>query len=65
MAASPTPVPVSARVVQTTVLSKGGHTVAVQYAGAKDVTFTLKSWNLAVQAYPQPEEVAEHRADGN
>ena len=22
----------------------------------KDVTFTLKSWNLAVQAYPQPEE---------
>ena len=38
--------------VQTTVLSKGGHTVAIQYAGAKNVTFTLKSWNLAVQAYP-------------
>ena len=44
---------------QTTVLGKGGHTVAVQYAGAKNVIFTLKSWNLAVQAYPQPEEAAE------
>lgn len=43
-------------IVQTTVLGKGGHTVAVQYAGASNVTFTLKSWNLAVQAYPQPEE---------
>ena len=46
------------------MLGKGGHTVAVQYAGAKDVTFTLKGWNLAVQAYPQPEEAAggnDHR----
>lgn len=43
-------------VVQTTVLGKGGHTVAVQYAGAKNVTFGLKGWNLAVQAYPQPDE---------
>jgi hypothetical protein len=44
-------------VTQTTVLGKGGHTVAVQYAGASKVTFTLKNWNLAVQAYPQPPEV--------
>lgn len=44
-------------VMQTTVLLKGGHTIAVQYAGAPKVTFTLKSWNLAVQAYPEaPEE---------
>jgi hypothetical protein len=43
-------------IVQTTVLGKGGHTVSVQYAGASGVVFTLKTWNLAVQAYPQPEE---------
>ena len=43
-------------VTQTTVLSKGGHTVAVQYAGAAKVTFTLKGWNLAVQAYPERPE---------
>jgi len=55
-AASPTPVPINNTVVQTTVLGKGGHTIAVQYAGAKNVTFTLKSWNLAVQAFPQPDE---------
>jgi hypothetical protein len=46
-------------VTQTTVLGKGGHTVAVQYAGAAKVTFILKSWNLAVQAYPQPPEAPE------
>jgi hypothetical protein len=57
--ATPTPVGVINTIVQTTVLSKGGHTVAVQYAGAKNVTFTLKGWNLAVQAYPQPEEAEE------
>lgn len=54
-AASPTPVPVAQTITQTTVLTKGGHTVAVQYAGASKVTFTLKGWNLAVQAFPQPE----------
>ena len=43
-------------IVQTSVLGKGGHTVAIQYAGASGVVFTLKSWNLAVEAYPQPEE---------
>jgi hypothetical protein len=55
-ASTPTPVPLIHTIVQTTVLGKGGHTIAVQYAGASKVTFTLKSWNLAVQAYPQPEE---------
>lgn len=54
--ASQTPVPIAQTVMQTTVLGKGGHTVAVQYAGAKNVTFTLKGWSLAVQAYPQPDE---------
>jgi hypothetical protein len=55
-AATPTPVPINNTIVQTTVLGKGGHTVAVQYAGAKNVTFSLKGWYLAVQAYPQPDE---------
>lgn len=55
-ATTPTPLPIDNTVVQTTVLGKGGHTVAVQYAGAKNVNFALKSWNLAVQAYPQPDE---------
>jgi hypothetical protein len=43
-------------IVQTTVLTKGGHVVSVQYAGAANVTFTLKSWNLSVEAYPEAEE---------
>lgn len=56
VAASPTPALLAATVTSTTVLGKGGHTVSVQYAGAKDVAFALKGWNLAVQAYPQPDE---------
>lgn len=56
VAASPTPVLLAESFTLTTVLGKGGHTVAVQYAGAKDVTFALKGWNLAVEAYPQPDE---------
>jgi hypothetical protein len=57
---SPTPVPLIHTVTQTTVLTKGGHTIAIQYVGASKVAFTLKSWNLAVQAYPvKPVEVAE------
>lgn len=57
-APSPAPAPLIHTVTQTTVLNKGGHTIAVQYAGAPKVAFTLKSWNLAVQAYPErPEEV--------
>jgi hypothetical protein len=58
-AATPAPQPVVNTIVQTAVLTKGGHTIAVQYAGAKDVTFALKSWNLAVEAYPQPDEPLE------
>src|SRR6478736_5629448 len=54
-AATPAPVPVVNTIVQTGVLTKGGHTISVQYAGAKNVTFTLKSWNLAVEATPQPD----------
>jgi hypothetical protein len=54
-AGTPTPASLIHTIVQTTVLSKGGHTVAVQYAGASKVTFLLKNWNLAVEAYPQPE----------
>jgi hypothetical protein len=53
---SPTPAAVVHSYTITSVIGKGGHTVAVQYAGASKVTFTLKGWNLAVQAYPQPEE---------
>jgi hypothetical protein len=64
-ASSPTPVPVLNTVVQTGVLLKGGHTIAVQYAGAKNVTFTLKSWNLAVQAYPQPDEPLQLEEDSS
>lgn len=57
-ASAPTPVPVVHTVMQTTVLQKGGHVVAVQYAGAKNVAFTLKGWSLSAQAYPErPEEV--------
>lgn len=50
-------VPLVHSVTQTTVLGKGGHTVAVQYAGAAKVVFTLKGWSLAVQAYPEAPEV--------
>ena len=57
-ASSPAPVPLVHTVMQTTVLQKGGHTVAVQYAGAKNAVFTLKGWSLAVQGYPQRPEAA-------
>jgi hypothetical protein len=58
-AGSPNPAPLTYTITQTTVLQKGGHVIAVQYAGAKNVIFTLKSWNLAVQAYPERPEAAE------
>jgi hypothetical protein len=58
-AATPAPAALIHTITQTTVLGKGGHTVAIQYAGAPKVQFTLKGWNLAVQAYPQPEEAPE------
>jgi hypothetical protein len=52
-------------VTQTTVLGKGGHTVAVQYAGAAKVSFALRGWNLAVQAYPQtPEPLTGSTGEG-
>lgn len=58
-------VPLVHTVTLTTVLVKGGHTVAVQYAGAAKVTFALKGWNLAVQAYPEaPEPLTEPSGAG-
>lgn len=65
VAASPVPASLAVTVSSTTVLGKGGHTVAVQYAGAKDVSFALKGWNLAVQAYPQPEEAPVEETKGS
>lgn len=56
VAASPAPALLAESVTSTTVLGKGGHTVAVQYAGGKDVGFALKGWSLSVEAYPQPDE---------
>ncbi len=58
-AGAPKAVPVVHTVTQTTVLNKGGHTIAVQYAGAAKVQFILKGWNLAVQAYPETLEPPE------
>lgn len=55
-ASSPKPAAIVNSVTQTTVLAKGGHTVAIQYVGAKGVNFTLGSWNLAVEAYPEKPE---------
>jgi len=46
----------------TSVATKGGHTVQIEYAGASGLNFQLKSWNLAVEAYPQPEEPEETTA---
>ena len=60
--------PIVNTVSVSTVLQKGGHTVAIQYAGAAKVTFTLNSWNLSVQAYPERPEAplaAEETAKGN
>jgi hypothetical protein len=55
-ASTPSPAAIVNSVTQTTVLAKGGHTVAIQYVGAKNVVFSLKSWSLAVEAYPQRPE---------
>ena len=58
---TPAPAALVQSVTLTTVLQKGGHTVAVQYLGSSKAVFTLKGWNLAVQAYPQlPEDGADH-----
>ena len=53
---SPKPAAIIQTVTQSTVLAKGGHTVAIQYAGAKGVVFGLGAWNLSVQAYPAKPE---------
>ena len=53
------PKPIANSVMLTTVLTKAGHTVSVQYAGADKVSFKLFNWNLSVEAYPQPEEALE------
>lgn len=63
-AGSPAPAALVHTITQTTVLGKGGHTVAVQYAGAKGVTFTLKGWSLAAQAYPERPEAPTGGEDG-
>jgi hypothetical protein len=54
---SPKPAAITETVTQSTVLAKGGHTVAIQYAGAKGVVFTLGAWNLSVQGYPAKPEL--------
>lgn len=64
VASSPAPALIAATVTSTTVLGKGGHVVSIQYAGAKDVSFALKGWNLAVQAYPQPVETPATTTEG-
>jgi hypothetical protein len=56
-ASSPSPAALVHTVMQTTVLQKGGHTVAIQYVGAKGVAFTLKGWSLSAQVYPERQEV--------
>lgn len=57
-ASSPSPAFVVNTVTQATVLGKGSHTVSIQYSGASNVTFALKNWNLAAQAYPQAPEAS-------
>jgi hypothetical protein len=54
---SPKPAAVVETVTQNTVLTKGGHTVAIQYAGAKGVAFGLQAWSLSVQGYPAKPEL--------
>jgi hypothetical protein len=62
-AEKPSPAAIVQTATLTTVLAKGGHTIAIQYAGAAKATFTLKGWNLAVQAYPEAEEPLETGAE--
>jgi hypothetical protein len=57
-AETPVPAAVVHSVTLTSVLLKGGHTISVQYLGSSKAVFTLKGWNLAVQAYPQLPEPA-------
>ncbi len=57
----PTPSRWPTRSRTTTVLTKGGHTIAIQYLGSTKAVFTLKGWNLAVQAFPQLPERTDDR----
>lgn len=54
---SPKPAAILETVTQSTVLAKGGHTVAIQYAGAKGVVFSLGAWSLSAQGYPAKPEL--------
>jgi hypothetical protein len=54
---TPKPAAIVETVMQNTFLAKGGHTVAIQYAGAKGVVFSLGAWNLSVQGYPAKPEL--------
>jgi hypothetical protein len=62
-AETPAPAALVHSVTLTTVLQKGGHTVAVQYLGSSKAVFTLKGWNLAVEAYPQLPETTPTGAE--
>src|SRR5262249_16403520 len=59
------PKPIVNSLMQTTVLTKGGHTVSVQYAGAEKASFKLFHFNLSVEASPQPEEGPEETTPGS
>ena len=50
---SPKPAAIVETVTQSTVLAKGGHTVAIQYAGAKNVVFSLGAGTSRCRATPQ------------
>ncbi len=63
-ATAPKLAPIVNTVSISTVLLKGGHVVAIQYAGASKVTFTLNSWNLSVQAYPERPEAPSTAKSG-
>jgi hypothetical protein len=63
-AESPAPAALVHSVTLTSVLQKGGHTVSIQYLGSSKAVFTLKGWNLAVQAYPQLPEAVPTTATG-
>lgn len=57
VASTGNPVPTTHSTTQTTIVTPGQHDVRVQYAGStKDASlnFKLTSWNLVVNAYPDP-----------
>ena len=56
VASTGSPVPTTHSTTQTTIVTPGQHDVRVQYAGSSDASlnFKLTSWNLVVNAYPDP-----------